>query len=140
MRKLVLAIALLVAIPVMLVGCAKSNSASIKDSINGFTAAVNDGDYEKCTDYLVGVTDANKAAIAAQLEAGLKPVVQSMEVTKIEEPSVDGSSATAKVTLKVTLTAALGGGSMEQTIDLPLSKVDGKWKFAGDDIIPSTGG
>jgi len=71
---------------------------------------------------------------------GLEAFVQSIEVTKIEKITVDGSSATAKVTLKVTLTAALGGGSMEQTIDLPLSKVDGKWKFAGDDIIPSTGG
>jgi hypothetical protein len=139
MKKLVLVLALLVAIPVMLVGCAKSNSASIKDSINGFVAAVNDGDYEKCTDYLVGVTDANKAAIAAEL-GGLKVYVQNIEVTNIEEINVDGSSATAKVTMKVTLAAALGGGSMEQTIDLPLSKVDGKWKFAGDDIIPSTGG
>ena len=140
MRKLVLAIALLVAIPVMLVGCAKSDSASIKDSINGFVAAVNDGDYEKCTDYLLGVTDANRAAIATQLEQGLKPAVQSMEITKYEEINVDGSSATAKVKLKVTLTAALGSGSVEQTTDLPLTKVDGKWKFAGDDIIPSTGG
>ena len=82
MRKLVLAIALLVAIPVMLVGCAKSDSASIKDSINGFVAALNDGDYEKCTDYLVGITDANRDTITTQLEQGLKPVVQSIEVTK----------------------------------------------------------
>ncbi len=139
MRKLVLVIALLVAIPVMLVGCAKSDSAAIKDSINGFVAALNDGDYEKCTDYLVGITTANKAAIAAEL-GGLEAFVQNIEVTKIEEINVDGSSATAKVTMNVTLAAALGGGSMEQTIDLPLSKVDGKWKFAGDDIIPSTGG
>jgi hypothetical protein len=139
MKKLVLVLALLVAIPVMLVGCSKSDSASIKDSINGFVAALNDGDYEKCTDYLVGITDANKAAIAAEL-GGLEAYVQSIEVTKIEEINVDGSSATAKVTMKVTLAAALGGGSMEQTIDLPLSKVDGTWKFTGDDIIPSTGG
>ena len=139
MRKLVLVLALLVAVPVMLVGCAKSDSAAIKDSINGFVAALNDGDYEKCTDYLVGVTDANKAAIAAEL-TGLEIFVQSIEVTKIEEITVDGSSATAKVTLKVTLTAALGGGTADQTIDLPLSKVDGKWKFAGEDIIPQTGG
>jgi hypothetical protein len=139
MKKLVLVLALLLAIPMVLVGCAKSDSAAIKDSINGFVAALNDGDYEKCTDYLVGITDENKAAIAAEL-SGLETFVQSIEVTKIEEINVDGSSATAKVTLKVTLAAALGGGTMEQTIDLPLSKVDGKWKFAGDDIIPSTGG
>ncbi len=139
MKKLVLAIALLMVIPAMLVGCgAKSDSAAIKDSINGFVNALNDGDYEKCTDYLVGITDANKAAIAAEL-SGVKAYVQSIEVTKIEEISVDGSSATAKVTLKVTLAAALGGQSMEQTVELPLSKVDGKWKFSGEDIIPQTG-
>jgi len=101
--------------------------------------AFNDGDYEKCTDYLVGITDANKAQIAGELE-GLEAFVESMEVMKIEEIKVDGSSATAKVTLKVTTTAALGGQAMEQTIELPLSKVDGKWKFAGEDIIPQTGG
>ena len=87
----------------------------------------------------MGVTDANKAAIVAEL-GGLEAYVQSIEVTKIEDIKVDGSSATAKVTMKVTLAAALGGGSAEQTIDLPLSKVDGKWKFTGEDIIPSTGG
>jgi ketosteroid isomerase-like protein len=138
-KKLVLAIALLLVVPVMLVGCGKSESAAVEDSINGFADAYNDGDYEKCTDYLVGITDANKATIADELE-GLEAYVESMEVTKIEEIKVDGSSATAKVTLKVTTTAALGGQSMEQTIDLPLSKVDGKWKFTGEDIIPSTGG
>ena len=36
MRKLVLAIALLVAIPVMLVGCSKSQVPAVKDDINGF--------------------------------------------------------------------------------------------------------
>lgn len=139
MKKLVLVIALLLVIPVMLIGCSKSDSADIKDSINGFVSALNAKDYDKCTDYLVGVTDANKAAIATEL-SGLEAYVQKTEVTKIEEIEVDGSSATAKVTLKVTLSAALGGSSAEQTIDLPLSKVDGKWKFTGEDIIPSTGG
>ena len=136
MRKLVLAIALLVAIPVMLVGCAKSDSASIKDSINGFVNALNDGDYEKCTDYLVGITDANSDNITAQLKAVKETYQVSLEVVKIEEITVDGSSATAKVTLKVTFM----GQTMEQPTEITLTKVDGKWKFAGDDIIPSTGG
>jgi hypothetical protein len=136
MRKLVLAIALLVAIPVMLVGCAKSDSASIKDSINGFVNALNDGDYEKCTDYLVGITDANSDNITAQLK-GVKETYQlSLEVVKIEEITVDGSSATAKVTLKVTFM----GQTMEQPIEMTLTKVDGKWKFAGEDILSSIGG
>jgi len=136
MKKLVLVLALLVAIPVMLVGCSKSDSASIKDSINGFVNALNDGDYEKCTDYLVGITDANSDNITAQLKAVKETYQLSLEVVKIEEITVDGSSATAKVTLKVTFM----GQTMEQPTEITLTKVDGKWKFAGDDIIPSTGG
>ncbi len=136
MRKLVLVIALLVAIPVMLVGCAKSDSAAIKDSINGFVNALNAGDYEKCTDYLVGITDANSDNITAQLRAVKETYQVGLEVVNIEDISVDGSSATAKVTLKVTFM----GQTMEQPTDITLTKVDGKWKFAGEDIIPSTGG
>ena len=136
MKKLVLVLALLVAIPVMLVGCSKSDSASIKDSINGFVNALNDGDYEKCTDYLVGITDANSDNITAQLKAVKETYQLSLEVVKIEEITVDGASATAKVTLKVTFM----GQTMEQPTEITLTKVDGKWKFAGDDIIPSTGG
>lgn len=136
MRKLVLAIALLLVIPVMLVGCAKSDSAAIKDSINGFVNALNAGDYEKCTDYLVGITAANSDNITAELKAMKETYQVSLEVVSIEEINVDGSTATAKVTLKVTFM----GQTMEQATDITLTKVDGKWKFAGEDIIPSTGG
>jgi hypothetical protein len=126
MRKLVLAIALLVAIPVMLVGCAKSDSASIKDSINGFADAYNAGDLDKCTDYLVGITDANKETIKGTLQ-GFKLAAQTIEVTSIEKPSVDGSTATASVTL-----TAVG---KEMTIDFALTKEDGTWKFSLGDLL-----
>lgn len=134
MKKLVLVIALLLVIPVMLVGCSTSESAGVKSSINGFTSAFNAGNYEKCTDYLLGVTDANKTEVANGLEAA-KAYVQKIEVTKIEDPEINGSSAKAKVTYKVTLSAALGGASQEATADMALTKADGKWKFAMDDFL-----
>ena len=106
---------------------------AVKDSINGFVAALNGGDYEKCTDYLVGITDENSDNITTQLK-GLKEQYQlSIEVVSIEEISVDGSSATAKVTLKVTFM----GQTMEQPIVLPLTKVDGTWKFSFGELLAS---
>ncbi len=123
MKKLVLVIALLVAISVMVVGCGKSESAAIKDWINGFVTAYNADDFEKCTDYLVGVDDLNKLGVVAALTAS-RLVTGEIEVDSIENISVNGSTAT--VTVKVTVM------SIEQTKELSLSKVDGMWKFEGD--------
>lgn len=135
MKKLVLAIALLLLIPVMLVGCSTSESAGVKSSINGFTSAFNAGNYEKCTDYLLGMTnDTVKQQTAQSLEAA-KAFVEKIEVTKIEDIEVNGSSAKAKVTYKVTLSAALGGASQEDTAQMTLTKADGKWKFGMDDFL-----
>jgi hypothetical protein len=128
MKKLVLVLALLVAIPVMLVGCSKSNSASIKDSINGFTAAYNAEDFDKCTDYLVGITDATKDAVKESLRLGHQ-LGGDITVDNIEDISVDGSSATAKVTVTVM------GQSFTNVVNL--NKVDGKWQFQGGDLFPT---
>ena len=136
MKRLVLVVALLAAIPAMLVGCSESESETVKHSITEFVNAFNAGDYEMCTAFLVGITDANKETIKGQLQALKEQNQLNLEVVSIDEVSVDGSSATAKVTLKVTY----GGQSAEQTITIPLSKVNGTWKFAGEDIIPHTGG
>lgn len=120
MKRLVLAIALLLVIPVMLVGCSTDNSAGVKSSINGFVDAYNDEDYEKCTDYLVGITDATKDAAKAGLEMA-RGISGEIEVTSIEDIDVDGDSATAKVTVKVM--------GQTQTNTVSFTKVDGKWKF-----------
>jgi len=120
MKKLVLAIALLLVIPVMVVGCGKSEAAGVKSSINGFVSAYNGKDYEKCTDYLVGVTDATKDAAKAGLEMA-RGISGEIEVTSIETPSIDGDSATAKVTVKVM--------GQSETSTVSFTKVDGKWKF-----------
>ena len=127
-RNLVLIIALLLAIPMVLVGCAKSDSAAIKDSINGFTAAYNAEDFDKCTDYLVGITDATKGAVKESLRLGHQ-LGGDITVDNIEDISVDGSSATAKVTVTVM------GQSFTKVVNL--NKVDGKWQFQGGDLFPT---
>jgi ketosteroid isomerase-like protein len=135
MKKLVLVLALLVAIPVMLVGCSKSQVPTVKDDINGFVTAYNAGDIDKCTDYLVGITDANKETIKGTLQ-GFKALVQSIEVPSIEEVKVDGSTATASVTLKVTFM----GQPMEKTTQMTLTKEDGTWKFSLTALLAALSG
>ena len=120
MKKLVLAIALLMVIPVVLVGCGKSEEASVKSSINGFVDAYNDKDYDKCTDYLLGITDATKETVKLGLGMA-REASGEIEVTGVEDITVDGDSATAKVTVKV-----LG---QTQTNTVSFTKADGKWKF-----------
>jgi hypothetical protein len=126
MRKLVLIIALLLAIPMVLVGCAKSDSAAIKDSINGFTAAYNAEDFDKCTDYLVGITAQTKPSVALALQAG-HTITGDIEVNSIDNIKINGSSATASV--KVTYMG------IEDTKELTLTKVDGTWKFEGGGLF-----
>jgi hypothetical protein len=129
-KKLVLVVALLLIIPVMLVGCSTNESAGVKSSINGFVDAYNNEDYEKCTDYLLGITDATKDTVKATLKLA-RELGGEVEVTSIEDINVDGDSATAKVTVKVQ--------GQSQTNTATLNKVDGKWKFSLGDLL-STGG
>ena len=109
MKKLVLVIALLVAIPVMLVGCSKSESAAksesdtFKDTLNGFFSAYNSGHYEKCLTYVLGMTDANEGARDA-----MKTTLQmthsangDIKVIKIENITIGESTGTADLTCKV---------------------------------------
>jgi hypothetical protein len=137
MKRLVLAIALLVAIPVMLVGCAKSESAAVKDDINGFADAYNAGDYDQCVTYIVGITDANKETIKGTLQ-GFKLVAQSIEIASVKEIKIDGSTATTKVTLNVTIVGV--AQPVEKTIDLSLSKVEGTWEFSLGDLMAAVAG
>jgi hypothetical protein len=119
-KKLVLVIALLLVIPVMLVGCSESESDNVKNTINDFVGAYNAKDYDMCTGYLLGVTDANKETMKAGLGMA-RDVSGEIEVTSIEDVSVDGDSATAKVTVKVM--------GQSQTNTVSFTKADGKWKF-----------
>jgi len=125
-KKLVLVIALLLVIPVMLVGCSESASAGVKSSINGFVAAYNAEDYDKCTDYLLGITDATEDTVKATLKLA-REFGGEVEVTSIEDIDANGDSATAKVTVKVQ--------GQTQTNTASFTKVDGKWKFDLGDLL-----
>jgi hypothetical protein len=127
-RNLGLVIALLLAFSMALAGCGKSEEDAVKDSINGFVAAYNNADYEKCADYLQGVDDSNREEAMSTLGLA-KAVVQEIEVISISNVSIEESTATAEVTARATMGAILGGQSAEETVTMSLDKGDGKWKF-----------
>lgn len=138
-RNLVMVIALLLAIPVLLVGCGKSESAAVEDTIRGFVAAFNAGDTEKCTEYAAGITDdLAKATLKAFLD-GAKAGVEKIEIVSIKDVKVNGSTATASVTHKTKLAASLGGTTQEGTIEGTLTKEDGKWKLGIEDFFQLSG-
>jgi len=127
-RNLVLVIALLLAVSVILVGCGskKSEIPAVQDSINEFADAYNHGDYRTCTDYLVGITDANRDAIANQLST-FHQLCPTIQVDSIDNVTIDKSTATASVTV-----TALG---KQVTIELTLNKADDTWKFSFGDMV-----
>jgi hypothetical protein len=126
--RLGLVIALLLAFSMVLAGCGKSEEDAVKESINGFVAAYNNADYDKCVDYLEGVDDSNREEAMSTLGLA-KAIVQTIEVQSIQSVSVEESTATAEVTAKATMGALLGGQSAEETVSMSLTKSDGKWKF-----------
>lgn len=127
-RNLGLVIALLLAFSMVLAGCGQSEEDAVKDSINGFVAAYNNADYDKCADYLEGVDDSNREEALSTLGLA-KAIVQTIEVQSIQNVSIEESTATAEVTAKATMGALLAGQSAEQTVSMSLTKSDGKWKF-----------
>ena len=127
-RNLALVIALLLAFSVILVGCGskKSEVPAVEASINGFADAYARGDYQTCTDYLVGVTDANRDSITGQLST-FHQFCPTIQVDSVDNVTVDGSTAKADVTV-----TAL---SKQVTIQLTLTKVDDTWKFSFGDML-----
>jgi hypothetical protein len=127
-RNVVLVIALLLVMPVVLVGCGskKSEVPAVEASINGFADAYARGEYQTCTDYLVGVTDANRDSITGQLSA-FHQICPTIQVDSVDNVTVNGSTATADVTV-----TAL---SKQVTIQMTLTKVDDTWKFSFGDML-----
>lgn len=123
MKKFLLISAVLVVLPMIFVGCAKSESADVKDSITGFVSAYNAEDYDQCLTYLLGITDENKDTIKTAL-AAYHGFAGDFEVNKIENITVDESTATATVTFAIK--------GQTQTKEITLNKVDNIWKMSGD--------
>ena len=127
MKKLVLVIVLLVAIPAMLIGCSKSESAvksetdAFEDTLNGFFSAYNSGHFDKCLTYIFGMTDASEGARDA-----MKTTVQmthsangDIKVIKIENITIGESTGTADLTCKVK--------GYELTWEVTLDKIGDSW-------------
>jgi len=130
MKKLVLVLALLVAAPLVLAGCSDSESETIEHRITEFATAYNNEDYEMCTGFLVGIGATNKETVKAQLASGHQ-MTGDVEITSIEDITINGPSATAKVTVVVQ--------GQSQTNEISLSRVNGTWKFEGGDFFGNSG-
>jgi hypothetical protein len=130
MKRLVVVLALMVAVPLVLMGCSDSESDTIEYSIDEFATAYNNEDYETCTGFLVGIDATNKETVKAALASGHQ-MTGDVEITSVEDITVDGSSATAKVTVTVQ--------GQSQTNEISLSKVAGMWKFEGGDFFGDSG-
>ena len=127
MKKLLLISVLMVTLCMLLVGCASTGASTeegrVKDTINGFFKAYNAENYEKCLTYLPDVPEAAEEATIAGLEMA-RELTGELTVEKIENVTVDESTATAKVTI-----SAQG---QTQTTDLTLTKQDGSWKMSAE--------
>lgn len=127
-RNLALFMGLLLALSVVLLGCGKSEEDAVRDSINGFAAAYNDGNFEKCVEYFEGVDASNREEAMSTLGVA-KAVVDTIEVKTIEDIAIEESTATAGITVTATMGAMFGGQSADETVTIGLTKSDGKWKF-----------
>jgi hypothetical protein len=127
-RNLVLVIALLLVMPVVLLGCGgkKSEIPAVEASINGFADAYASGNYRTCADYLTETTDATRDTIIQQL-SGFHQITPKIQVDSIDNVTVEGSTATADVTLTVL--------SKQATVKMTLSKSDDTWKFSIADLL-----
>ena len=127
-RNLVLVIALLVVMPVVLLGCGskKGEIPAVEGSINGFVDAYAAGTMDTCVGYLMGITDATRATVIGQL-SGFHQISPTIEVNSIDNVAVNGSTATADVTFTV-----LGE---QATFQMTLNKSGGTWRFSFGDML-----
>ncbi len=128
MKKFLLISAVLVVLAMIFVGCAKSESAAVEDSITGFVSAYNTEDYDQCLTHLLGITDETKDFMKTAL-AEYHGFAGDFEVNKIENVTVDEATATATATVTFTIKG------QAQTKVMTLNKVDDSWKMAGDSFL-----
>ena len=127
MKKFLFIGALVLLLGAFVVGCAKSDEQAVEDTITDMFAAYNAEDYDKCLTYVQGVTDGTRDMIKTQLNVA-HGLTGDINIDKIENVTVNDSSATAKVTFKVQ--------DQTQSVNMTLAKVDGKWKLGMQDIFP----
>jgi hypothetical protein len=110
-----------------LVGCGggsapKSDNAAIEETINAYFAAYNAQDYQKCLDYVTGLTEEMEQTLLEALQMGRE---QGGPVTvKIE--NISGSGSTADVSFTIS------NANASSTSEGQLIKEGGVWKFTLD--------
>ena len=129
MKRLLLISVLLVTFGIAVLGCAaeaQSDDAAVEDAITGMFTAYNDGDYDGCLKYLNGITAENRETIKAGL-AMAHGFTGDITINKIEDVTVNGSTATAKVTATMQ--------EQTQTTTMTLNKVGNKWMMNGEEAF-----
>ena len=128
MKRILLVFVLVLSLMVVSVGCASgSDESKIKDTVNGFFNAIDDGDYEDMFDYVVGgdqMTQEQKDA-AEELIKTVMPTSIEIKVKSIDDVEVNGDNATASVVVTM-------GGTDYPAQEFDFVKEDGSWKIAYD--------
>jgi len=121
MKKLFVILCAVVAVFAM----ASCSSSSPKSTVDAYYKALKAGDFEKALTY-TDITD--QEAIKDQLEKykGFDIKILDYEILS-ETVSDDGNSAVVQV--KQSMTSSFNKEPKEDTKDLKLVKVDGKWKI-----------
>ena len=119
---------LLLALPLLLVGCEKSesDSAKIEATVREGIAAYNARDFEKCLTYVADLSEEKKATLT-ELLPGLRVMTGLVALVKIENIDIGGSSATADVT---------GTAQGEtRTVTVGFKKQDGSWRVLTEGML-----
>ena len=127
MKRYITILVVMLLMAVCVVGCGggdnsggntQSDTAAITSTMNGFNAAYNAQDYNKCLDYMTGWTD--KAATVSMLQMAYS-MTGAITIVSIGNISVTGSTATASAT------SSSGGEPYTKVEDL--KNVGGTWKL-----------
>jgi len=119
---------LLLAVPLLLVGCEKGESDSVKieATVREGIAAYNARDFEKCLTYVADLSEEKKATLT-ELLPGLRVMTGLVALVKIENIDIGGSSATADVT---------GTAQGEtRTVTVGFKKQDGTWRVLTEGML-----
>jgi hypothetical protein len=119
---------LLLAFPLLLLGCEKSesDSAKIEATVREGIAAYNARDFEKCLTYVADLSEEKKATLT-ELLPGLRVMTGLVALVKIENIDIGGSSATADVT---------GTAQGEtRTVTVGFKKQDGSWRVLTEGML-----
>ena len=135
MSRHLLALALVVALAVVLVGCgsesgtATADSAAIRDTIYSFVDAYNADDYQKCLSYLTGWGPSYSEDDAIALIQMWRGVTGRMTIENIEDITISGSTATAMVTSSWENPDTDGNYTDAPRVEVNLKKDGDTWKY-----------